>query len=253
MEIFQNLLDKAELLRNRMRIQKFLIPAKFGSTKAQYRLGWEYENSVDYVERMYQNYTEAAKWYRKSAEQGYAKAQTALGELYENGRGVELNNIEAVKWHRLAAEQGYAQGQSRLGWMYALGRGVAQNNAEAEKWWRLAAEQGLAGTQWLLGVKYAEGDIVAQNGAEAVKWFKKAAKQGDMNSAEWLVIMYRGKLGVPQDVEEKKKWQRVADEMQDVQWDPTIPFWRNTLYELFIGFWKRIWIFRFKRRELSEY
>ena len=124
--------------------------------------------------------------------------------------------------------------------------------------YKLAAERGDADMCVRLGRAYAQGDDdVAQDGKEAVKWFKKAVKRGNLNTAmdaaEWLVIMYRGKLGVPQDIEEKKKWQKVADEMQDVQWDPTIPFYRNMLYEVLIGFWKRIWIFRFKRRELSEY
>ena len=43
-----------------------------------------------------------------AAEQGNAKAQTALGILYQNGRGVPQDYAEGVKWYRLAAEQGYA-------------------------------------------------------------------------------------------------------------------------------------------------
>ena len=30
----------------------------------------------------------AVKWYRKAADQGYAEAQSNLGELYANGQGV---------------------------------------------------------------------------------------------------------------------------------------------------------------------
>ena len=49
---------------------------------------------------------EAAKWYRKAAEQGLAGAQYCLGACYNNGEGVEQDFEEAAKWFRKAAEQG---------------------------------------------------------------------------------------------------------------------------------------------------
>ena len=36
---------------------------------------------------MPQDYAEAAKWYRKAAEQGYAEAQYFLAFMYSLGRG----------------------------------------------------------------------------------------------------------------------------------------------------------------------
>src|SRR5271165_1671390 len=74
-------------------------------------------------EGVVQDYAEAAKWYRKAAEQGYAQAQSALGFMYNTGQGVQQDFAEAVKWFRNAAEQGDAFGQSNLGFMYWLGRG----------------------------------------------------------------------------------------------------------------------------------
>lgn len=52
------------------------------------------------------NYAEAAKWYLKAAEQGNADAQQRLGDMYEEGQGVEQNDEEAWKWHQKASEQG---------------------------------------------------------------------------------------------------------------------------------------------------
>ncbi|MEG2728313.1 MAG: tetratricopeptide repeat protein, partial [Mucinivorans sp.] len=52
-----------------------------------------------------QDYTEAAKWYRLAAEQGYAKAQYNLGLCYNKGHGVTQDYTEAVKWTKLAAKQ----------------------------------------------------------------------------------------------------------------------------------------------------
>ena len=93
------------------------------------------------------NYSEAAKWYRKAAEQGYAPAQNELGDLYYDGQGVDKSYAEAVKCFRLAANQGHAGGQSNLGRMYYNGEGVAKSDAEAVKWIRKAAEQGYAPAQ----------------------------------------------------------------------------------------------------------
>lgn len=57
-----------------------------------------------------QDYEEAAKWFRNSAEQGYAMAQYHIGVKYANGRGVTRDYIEAHKWFRLAAVGGQEEG-----------------------------------------------------------------------------------------------------------------------------------------------
>ena len=53
-----------------------------------------------------ENYTKAAEWFRKAAEQGYNVAQHNLGSVYYIGQGVEKNHTKAVEWLRKAAEQG---------------------------------------------------------------------------------------------------------------------------------------------------
>ena len=95
---------------------------------------------------------------RQLAEQGDARAQTELGERYEDGRdGVQQNYGMAVSWFRRAADQGNANGQAALGFMYENGRGVAQDDGEAVRWYRRAAEQGYANGQANLGVMYENG------------------------------------------------------------------------------------------------
>src|SRR3990172_5456422 len=68
------------------------------------------------------------------ADQGNADAQTGLGILYDEGKGVPQDFNEAVKWFRKAAEQGDPMAQYFLGTMYANGRGVSQDYEEAVKW-----------------------------------------------------------------------------------------------------------------------
>lgn len=125
------------------------------------------------------DYAQAIRIWRPMAEKGNARAQTNLGYLYAEGRGVTQDYREAVKWYRLAAAQGYADAQNNLGVMYANGDGVTQDYREAVKWWRLAAAQGEANAQNGLGVVYADGLGVTQDYRESFKWWRLAAAQGN--------------------------------------------------------------------------
>jgi uncharacterized protein len=71
--------------------------------------------------------------------------------MYAQGHGVAQDYKEAMKWYRLAADQGFAKAQFNLGDIYDQGHGVAQDYKEAVKWYQLAAEQGLADAQYNLG------------------------------------------------------------------------------------------------------
>ncbi len=87
------------------------------------------------------DYAKAVGWWRKAAEQGYAKAQYNLGVMYDEGLGVPQDYAEAVKLYRKAAEQGDAVAQGNLGLMYDNGQGVTQDYAQAHKWYNLAASR----------------------------------------------------------------------------------------------------------------
>ena len=93
----------------------------------------------------------------RDARKGDAAAQTALGTVYVKGEVVAANPHEAAKWYRKAAEQGYAQAQYNLGVLYDDGMGVEQDKAEAARWFRRAAEQGYVRGQYNLGLMLANG------------------------------------------------------------------------------------------------
>ena len=84
---------------------------------------------------------EAIKLYRLAAEQGVAGAQSRLGVMYAEGRGVVQNDRESVRWFRLAAEQGDAEAQAGVGLAYGTGRGVLQDFVASHMWLTLAAAQ----------------------------------------------------------------------------------------------------------------
>ncbi len=112
--------------------------AEQGDAVAQTNLRW---GGLQYAKG--QGYTKAVSWYRKAAEQGYAKAQYNLGLMYSQ----EQDYTKAVSWFRKAAEQGYAEAQYNLGVMYDNGSGVKKDTEQAVYWFRKAAEQGFAQAQ----------------------------------------------------------------------------------------------------------
>ena len=57
-------------------------------------------------DRVTQDHAEAARWYRKAAEQGVAGSQFSLGFMYDNGLGVSQDHAQAAKWFRKATERG---------------------------------------------------------------------------------------------------------------------------------------------------
>lgn len=77
----------------------------------------------------------------KGAKEGRPLPQFNLGLMYYKGRAVAEDYTEAVKWWRLAAEQGFAEALNNLGMMYGNGDGVPKDFVEAHKWFGLAASR----------------------------------------------------------------------------------------------------------------
>ena len=67
------------------------------------------------------DFQEAAKWYRKAADQGNAKAMVGLGFVFMNGYGVEKDYGEALTWFRKANDQNDGYALLRLAWVYEYG------------------------------------------------------------------------------------------------------------------------------------
>jgi len=130
------------------------------------------------------DYATAFEKWRSAAQQGEAAAQSNLGIMYMNGRGVAQDYKEAVRWSLLAAQQGDAKAQLHLGFMYYNGRGVAQDYKEAVRWYLLAARQGNEGAQHNLGRMYSLGEGVLQDFARSHMWFNIAAVGGNKDSVK---------------------------------------------------------------------
>jgi TPR repeat protein len=188
--------------------------AQQGDAPAQTRLGRMYRDGRGVL----RDDQQAVEWFRKAAEKDNASAQTALGYMYQQGRGVAGDYNEALQWFRKAAEQGYAPAQNNLGAMYLDGHGVAKDEAEAVQWFRKAAEQGNAGAQVNLGVMYQNGrGGLPQDDQQAVEWYRKAAEQDNATAQTRLGSMYATGRGVAKDEAEAVRWYRKAAEQGDTK------------------------------------
>ena len=119
---------------------------------------------------------------RRAAEGGFAPAQSSLGfKLKENEQWGE-----AAKWFSRSAEQGYPSGQTELALLLYRGRGVPQDRSRAFRLMLEAARSGDLVAQYNVGVMYERGAGTAPDKSQARRWLQKAANKGDEDARERL-------------------------------------------------------------------
>jgi uncharacterized protein len=169
---------------------------------AQYQVGLAYSMGR-HVPR---DSDEAARWFLKSAEQGYPPAEGLYGMSL-----VQSNPADAERWMLRAAEHGDAATQFWLGFAYEeKWFGTADSN-RALRWYQKAAEAGEPDAQVTLGQKYADGEGVKQSYEDAAKWFRQAAEHvpdlGGAGQGRYrLADLYMEGLGVPRDYAQAYFW-----------------------------------------------
>ncbi len=112
------------------------------------------------------------------AEWGKATSQYELGLMYYKGQGVEQNYDEAFKWFRLSAQKGLPDALYYLGLMYYEGKAVARNYSNAFYLFFEAARQEQIESQFLLGEMYLSGQGVRRNYIKAYAWTSIAYNNG---------------------------------------------------------------------------
>jgi hypothetical protein len=157
---------------------------------------------------------------QQKAEQGNTEAQFRLGVYYFRNK----DSDNGVKWMRKSADQGYADAQNALGVRFYYGTGVTQDKAEGEKYLRKAAEQGHKQAEGNLCNCY-DDKLNFQEGAdktppvivpfkaskedmdEAKKWCGRAARKGFSDAAgNYGLLNARGTAEVKPDLEEAYFW-----------------------------------------------
>ncbi len=107
------------------------IPARLTALECRIRGG-------EYVAYHGADYRSALNVWLSRARGGDAQAQHYVGEIYERGMGTDPDFEEAARWYRKAADQGFTRSMVNLAYFYEQGMGVEQDMAQALDWYRKA-------------------------------------------------------------------------------------------------------------------
>ena len=140
---------------------------------AQYNLGEMYEDGKG-VER---DLHKAFEWYEKSAKQEFEAAQSRLGLMYEHGRGVEQDINKAFEWYLKSTEQGNSFSISKLGPLYGEGK---------SEFFEELANQGHGDAQFCLGAIYGLGRGVDVSFTSSFEWMNKSSQNGNVYAIQYL-------------------------------------------------------------------
>lgn len=150
---------------------------------------------------------EAVRLWKLAAEAGSELAQSSLAFYLKNTVHQEQ---DAAELYRLAADAGFCVAQYNFGLLSSLGRGCPQDFAEAVKWYRLAADQGYPSAQNNLGCAYRDGEGVLKDIAQSTSYFLLAAFRGHPSSQYNLGCIYYDGDDVDVDFIEAVKWFHLA-------------------------------------------
>ncbi|MBQ0021723.1 MAG: sel1 repeat family protein [Prevotellaceae bacterium] len=114
----------------------------------------------------------------KKAEAGDPEAQFLFGCSCES-RGKAKS---AFKWFAKSADKGYAKAQWKMACYYDMGAGVDKDSSKAFAWAMKAAEQNDDCAMNYVGYTYREGIVVEQDLQQAKHWLTKAAEMGNRNA-----------------------------------------------------------------------
>ncbi len=190
-----------------------MAKANAGNPEAEFMVGTKYELGA----RVAKDPAQAAAWYRKAADRGYAPAQHSLGVLYESGTGVATDFAAAAQWYRKAADQGFAPAQFSLGLCYVHGKGVPEDFGQALAWYEKAAQQKNSDALLNLAFLYHNGQGVPKDEARSFDLVRQAAEAGSADAQFQLGMdYYGGEEGLQQDNTLARQWLRRSAKQGDV-------------------------------------
>ena len=153
----------------------------------------------------------AIEYYRTAVERGSDYARVELAICYEDGFGVEQDDLKAFNLLEEAAANGYTYADVKLGYYYMNGVVGEPDYDKAFTHFERAAEKGHSDGIYNLGriYKYAIGR--PENPELALEYFNKAVEAGDMDAHIELALCYeQGYGGLEQDPDKAIYYMNIA-------------------------------------------
>ena len=168
----------------------------------------EYLNGDDLAALLADNPGQAAKAILSAAKDGVLTAQTLLGQLLLDGRGIQRDPALAITWFRIAARQGDAMAHNMLGRCLEYGWGCEASAQDAATHFKHASEAGLDWGQYNYANLLATGRGVAKDLPQAFSLYQRAAEQGHAKSMNLLGRFFEDGVTVPADPVTALHWYR---------------------------------------------
>ena len=150
--------------------------AKQGNPLGQFMLGAFYASKEGGQDKSKELQASAFTGLKKLVDEKDAKATFILSRMYEAGMGCKRDPAKAMELLQRSADEGYAEAQTHLGALFEGGSGDSRykrDPATAIKWYRKAAQQDHLMAMFALAMRHQSGSGVAQDYAEAIKWYRK--------------------------------------------------------------------------------
>lgn len=198
----QLIIPDQEDMISNQELKKLEIEAKEGSMDAQLDLGDLFEKG----ERVLLNEKTAFQYFETAAKQDSMYGLWKLGRYYDTGFGVSRDAKKALEYYLIVAEKEIDFAEHKVGICYLHGHGTDKDLNEAIKWLKKAAALGYLKSQMELGYIYYSLPKYKKNVLEAIKWYQLAATQKEIKALVELGRIYLVGKGVPQDLDKAEDY-----------------------------------------------
>jgi TPR repeat protein len=172
-----------------------LSRAKQGDPEAEWEVADRYGDGVVdkkgriLVSRSSRN---AAKWFRKSAEHGFAWAQNNMGVLLSARNAAEKDVEEALFWFRKAFNAGLIMSAANIAITYRENG----NFRKAVHWFRESVGSGDDDARVQLGIHYYWGKGVKKDPLAAVRCFRRATRGKNISEPGEMMLSFISELRI---------------------------------------------------------
>ena len=132
---------------------------------------------------------------------------TALGAMYQYGKGTEQNIAMAYYYYELAAQKNYPLAQYALGEIYERGiGGLNKDLTTAMSWYKKSADQGYVIAQTNLAALFTNEQVIVKDDQQSFFWYQKAAMAGDKLAMVSTASCCQHGIGVNKEIVQAINW-----------------------------------------------
>ncbi|GBC10037.1 hypothetical protein RclHR1_00930015 [Rhizophagus clarus] len=221
-DLFIKIINEGKTYDERNKIIKNFITKKYFTTKrifdfiidyqdnpsCTFLLGYFNLNGIEILK----NQKEAFELFTKSSKQGNILSHYYVGECYQYGYGIEINETLAFKCYHELSSKSFAPGQAALGYFYQNGIGVEEDIKAAICWYKRAVINGNLIATYNLGICYIYGKGVIKDDKIAFDHIKRTSDKDYIYGISMLAYCYNRGIGTNIDKQESLKlFKRAAD------------------------------------------